>query len=61
MISVSTDSYFAMVRAAQLQAIRTGVTLDGKQRLPVAITKEAPPPAPKNAAVVVSQIVDVLV
>ncbi|MCJ2073235.1 hypothetical protein MKK75_31375 [Methylobacterium sp. J-030] len=61
MISVSTDSYFAMVRAAQLQAVRTGVPLNEKQSIPIAVDEQAPPPAPPEAASTVRQIVDVLV
>ena len=61
MISVSTDNYFTMLRAAQLQAVRTGMPDDGQQPVPVAVEEQALPPAPQNANTTVSRIVDVLV
>ncbi|MEG9524286.1 MAG: hypothetical protein MIL41_00635 [Hyphomicrobiales bacterium] len=61
MISVSTDNYFAMLRAAQLQAARTGMPTNEKQSVSVAIEEQAPPPAPQNTKASVSQIIDVLV
>lgn len=61
MISVPTDNYFAMLRAAQLQAVREGIPNDSHQSVPVGIEEQAPPPAPQNANAAVSQVVDVLV
>jgi len=61
MVSVSSDNYYAMVRAAQLQAARTGMPTDSKQSVSVAVQEQAPPPAPQNPDAVVSRIVDVLV
>ncbi|MGH1592249.1 hypothetical protein ACRBEV_32525 [Methylobacterium phyllosphaerae] len=60
MISVSTDSYLALLHAAQLQAARTGLPLDDKQSVPVAVEEQAPPPAPENTSNIV-RVVDVLV
>lgn len=61
MVSVSTENYYAMVRAAQLQAARTGLPTDNKQPVSVAVQEQAPPPAPPNPNATVSRIVDVLV
>lgn len=38
MISVSSNSYFTVVRAAETEAIRTGAPLDGKQSMAVALS-----------------------
>ncbi|QGY05559.1 hypothetical protein MMSR116_29430 [Methylobacterium mesophilicum SR1.6/6] len=61
MISVSTDNYFTMLRAAQLQAVRDGIPGDSQQSVPVAIEERAPPPAPQTAIATIKQVVDVLV
>ena len=61
MISVSTKNYFTMLRAAQLQAMREGIPSDSQRSVPVTIEELAPLPAPQNANVAVSQVVNVLV
>lgn len=61
MISVSTDNYYTMVRAAQLQAVRSGMPTDSKQFVSVAVREQALPPIPQNPDAVISRIVDVLV
>ena len=61
MVSVSTNNYYAMIQVAQIQAARTGLPMDSKQSVPVAVEQQAPPPAPPNPNAPVSQIVDVLV
>jgi hypothetical protein len=61
MISVSTDNYLAVVRAAQLQSLRTGAPVDEKQTVAVAVREQVPPPAPPDTDGAVSRIVNVLV
>lgn len=65
MISVSSNNYFAVVRAAETEAIRTGAPLNGQQSMAVAIDKSAPPPAPpvSNTAAgsALGQVVNVMV
>ncbi|MGU3384459.1 hypothetical protein ACLBYG_08125 [Methylobacterium sp. D53M] len=61
MVTVSTNSYFAMVRAAQLQAFRVGLPLGDKQSVPVAITQRMASPAQQSATEMIRQIIDVTV
>ena len=65
MISVSSNSYFTVVRAAEAEAIRTGAPLDGKRSMAVTIDKTAPPPAPPvsntAAGATAGQVVNVMV
>lgn len=61
MVTVSTDSYFSMVRAAQLQALRTGLPLGEEHSVPVAVAQEATSPAEQTASELIGQIIDVQV
>ncbi len=65
MISVSSNNYFGMIRAAETEAIRAGMPLNGKQSMAVVIDKPAPPPAPPvsnpAAGAVAGQVVNVMV
>ena len=65
MISVSSNNYFAVVRAAETEAIRTGAPLDGQQSIPVTIDESLPPPAPPissaAAGIALGQVVNVMV
>ncbi|WP_267424897.1 hypothetical protein [Methylobacterium sp. GC_Met_2] len=62
MISVSSNNYFALVRAAETEAIRTGSPMDGKQSVAVTVDQTEPPPAPPVAnASATGQIVNVMV
>jgi hypothetical protein len=61
MVTVSSDSYLPMVRAAQLQAIRTGLPLDQKQSVPVSVAPGPTPITQKAASTMIGQIIDVLV
>ncbi|MCJ2060099.1 hypothetical protein MKL09_26655 [Methylobacterium sp. J-048] len=62
MISVSSNNYFAVVRAAENEAIRTGSPMDGKQSVAVAVDKTEPPPAPPvTDASATGRVVNVMV
>lgn len=61
MISVSTNNYFTMLRAAQLQAAREGLPSNSRRFVPVAIEEHAPPPATQNVSARAARVVDVLI
>jgi hypothetical protein len=61
MISVPTDNYYVVLRAAQLQAAREGAPSDTKQSVSIAVEEQPTPPAPQTVDAAVRQVVDVLV